>query len=81
MQPKPPNNPVFHALRALAPPQEWASITPDADAPPSRFRVKLKLRHANYAHVVEMRLPHRDAEAAWHEVKEWFGLFTNSRTH
>lgn len=80
--PKPPtNNPLFNALRAVAPPQEWASLSPDTDAPPSRFRVRLKLRHANYAHVVELKMPHREAETAWQEVNAWFGTFTSARGH
>lgn len=83
MQPKPPsNNPVFDALRALAPPHEWASIASDVDGPPSRFRVRLKLRHANYAHIVEVKLAnHYDAETAWRELDEWFGVFASFRTH
>ena len=72
----PLDNPVYGALAALAPPEDWASVTPAAQSRPNRLRVILKLHHTTRAHTLELKLrTEGEVNEVWIEFARWFTKF------
>ena len=72
----PLENPVYGALSALAPPEDWASVTPAAQSRPNRLRVILKLHHTTRAHTLELKLrSESEVNDVWLEFARWFAGF------
>jgi hypothetical protein len=74
----PLDNPVYGALCALAPPEDWASVRPSAQPRPNRLRVVLKLHHTAQAHTLELKLrSENEVNEVWAEFDRWFAGFTS----
>lgn len=72
----PLDNPVYGALTALAPAEDWASVTPAAQSRPNRLRVILKLHHSTRAHTLELKLrSETEVNEVWLEFARWFASF------
>jgi len=80
VNPTPPDkNPVYAALSALAPPNDWASISPAAPSKPNRVRVKLKLRRADITRTVELKLgSENEVDDVWHEFSQWYAAYSKT---
>ena len=74
----PLNNPVYVALAALAPPEDWATVTPVAQSRPNRLRVLLRLHHTKVVHTVELKLRNEnDVDEVWAAFDRWFVAFVS----
>ena len=75
---EPLNNPVYVALCALAPPEDWASVTRVSQSRLNRLRVLLRLHHTKAIHTLELKLRNEhDVEDVWTAFNRWFATFTS----
>ena len=83
MNPSPPDkNPVYAALNALAPPKDWAGISPAAPSKPNRVRVRLRLRRADATRTVELKLrSESEVDDVWDEFSRWYAAYSAAGKH
>ncbi|MEO6001605.1 MAG: hypothetical protein ABIZ04_15305 [Opitutus sp.] len=75
---EPLNNPVYVALCALAPPEDWAAVTRVTQTRLNRLRVLLRLHHTEAVHTLEMKLrDEKNVEEVWAAFNRWFAAFTS----